>query len=246
MEVNEMRKIIGISILLVTVTLMSFAGSLGTNHRGVLAGEAQEIAGLEREYQFFAMLNYIGFTQEQLEQIITAAEKAKDSILSIESEVKSYLESAVELVKTGDVEKAGKKHEAAMDSAKEVIEVRQTYMDTLKGIITVEQQERFMKHLSTTMSKGMDRAKETVVDSERFKQLPEAAKERLEQMGMALRNSKEKGKFSRAPQMRVQPNVRGMMKQNNYTSFFNMLLIDDNLDLMKEYLDSFALQNPAE
>jgi hypothetical protein len=96
------------------------------------------------------------------------------------------------------------------------------------------------------MSKGMDRAKETVMDSERFKQLPEAAKERLEQMGMVLRNSKEKGKFSRAPQMRVQPNVRGMMKQNNYTSFFNMLLIDDNLDLMKEYLDSFALQNPAE
>lgn len=241
-----MKRIIGISILLVTVTLMSFAGGLGTNQRGMLAGEAQEIAGLEREYQFFAMLNYIGFTSDQLEQIIAAAEKAKDSILYIESEVKTYLEKAVELVKTGDVEKAREKHAEAMETGKEVIEVRQTYLDTLKGIITVEQQERFMQHLSTTMSKGMDRMKEAVVDSERFKQLPEAAKDRLQQMGETVRKVKEQRDSQERPQMTVQPNVRGLVNRNMYANFFNMLLMDDNLDMMKEYLDSAALQNPAE
>ena len=241
-----MKRIIGISILLVTVTLMSFAGGLGTNQRGMLAGEAQEIAGLEREYQFFSMLNYIGFTSDQLEQIITAAEKAKDSILYIESEVKTYLEKAVELVKTGDVEKAREKHAEAMETGKEVIEVRQTYLDTLKGIITVEQQERFMQHLSTTMSKGMDRVKEAVVDSERFKQLPEVAKEKLEQMGETVRKVKEQRDSQERPQMTVQPNVRGLVNRNMYANFFNMLLMDDNLDMMKEYLDSAALQNPAE
>lgn len=241
-----MKRIIGISILLVTVTLMSFAGGLGTNQRGMLAGEAQEIAGLEREYQFFAMLNYIGFTSDQLEQIIAAAEKAKDSILYIESEVKTYLEKAVELVKTGDVEKAREKHAEAMETGKEVIEVRQTYLDTLKGIITVEQQERFMQHLSTTMSKGMDRMKEAVVDSERFKQLPEAAKDKLQQMGETVRKVKEQRDSQERPQMTVQPNVRGLVNRNMYANFFNMLLMDDNLDMMKEYLDSAALQNPAE
>jgi len=241
-----MKRIIGISILLVTVTLMSFAGGLGTNQRGMLAGEAQEIAGLEREYQFFSMLNYIGFTSDQLEQIITAAEKAKDSILYIESEVKTYLEKAVELVKTGDVEKAREKHAEAMETGKEVIEVRQTYLDTLKGIITVEQQERFMQHLSTTMSKGMDRVKEAVVDSERFKQLPEVAKEKLQQMGETVRKVKEQRDSQERPQMTVQPNVRGLVNRNMYANFFNMLLMDDNLDMMKEYLDSAALQNPAE
>ena len=241
-----MKRIIGISILLVTVTLMSFAGGLGTNQRGMLAGEAQEIAGLEREYQFFSMLNYIGFTSDQLEQIITAAEKAKDSILYIESEVKTYLEKAVELVKTGDVEKAREKHAEAMETGKEVIEVRQTYLDTLKGIITVEQQERFIQHLSTTMSKGMDRMKEAVVDSERFKQLPEAAKDKLQQMGETVRKVKEQRDSQERPQMTVQPNVRGLVNRNMYANFFNMLLMDDNLDMMKEYLDSAALQNPAE
>ena len=241
-----MKRIIGISILLVTVTLMSFAGGLGTNQRGMLAGEAQEIAGLEREYQFFSMLNYIGFTSDQLEQIITAAEKAKDSILYIESEVKTYLEKAVELVKTGDIEEAREKHSEAMETGKEVIEVRQTYLDTLKGIITVEQQERFMQHLSTTMSKGMDRMKEAVVDSERFKQLPEAAKDKLQQMGETVRKVKEQRDSQERPQMTVQPNVRGLVNRNMYANFFNMLLMDDNLDMMKEYLDSAALQNPAE
>lgn len=241
-----MKRTIVISILLVTVTLLSFAGGLGNNQKGLLAGEAQEIAGLEKEYQFFSMLNYMGFTSDQLEQIITAAEKAKDSILYIESEVKTYLEKAVELVKTGDVEKARQKHVEAMETRKEVIEVRQAYMDTLKSIITVEQQERFMQHLSTTMSKGMDRMKEAVADSERFKQLPEAAKEKLRQMGETVRKLKEQRDSQERPQMRVQPNVRGLMNRNMYANFFNMLLIDDNLDMMKEYLDSATLQNPAE
>lgn len=241
-----MKRIIGISILLVTVTLMSFAGSMGTNQRGILSGEAQEMAGLEREYQFLSMLNYIGFTQEQLEQIITAAEKAKDYILSIESEVKSYLERAVELVKTGDIEKAREKHEEAMESGREIIEVRQTYMDTLKGIITVEQQEKFMDYLPSTVSKGLDRVKETVVGNERFKQLPDMVKEKLQQMGKTIGNSREQRIAQQNEPMRIQPKVRSMMNQNMYANFFSMLLIDDNLDLMKEYLDSVALQNPVE
>src|SRR6056297_771148 len=182
-----MRKIIGISILLVTVTLMSFAGGLGTNQKGPLAGEAQEIAGLEKEYQFFSMLNHIGFTQDQLDQIIAAAENAKEALLTVESEVKNYLVRAVELIKSGDVEKAREKHEEAMETGKEVLEIRETYTDTLKGIITVDQQEKFMEYLSATMTRGMDRLKERVVDSERIKQLPEMAKEKMQQMGEAIR-----------------------------------------------------------
>ena len=241
-----MRKIIGISILLVTVTLMSFAGGLGTNQKGLLAGEAQEIAGLEKEYQFFSMLNHIGFTQDQLDQIIAAAENAKEALLTVESEVKNYLVRAVELIKSGDAEKAREKHEEAMETGKEVLEIRETYTDTLKGIITVDQQEKFMEYLSATIARSMDRMKERVVDNERVKQLPEVAKEKMQQMGEAIRKVKEQRDSQERPQMKVQPNVRGLMNQNMYTNFFNMLLIDDNLDLMKEYLDSATFQNIAE
>jgi len=241
-----MRKIIGISILLVTVTLMSFAGGFGFNPRGELAEGVGEIASLEKEYQFFSMLNHIGFTQEQLEQIIAAAEKARGSILTIESEVKADLERAVDLIKGKDVEKAKEKHEEAMQTAKEVLEIRQTYMNTLKGIITVEQQEKFMGYLSATMNRGIERMRETVVESERFKQLPEMAKEKMQQMGTAIKNAKEQRNGQKTPQMRVQPNARGMLNQNVHVNFFNMLLMDDNLELMKEYMDSAALQNPAE
>ncbi len=241
-----MRKVFGISILLVTVTLMSFAGGLGFNPRGQLAEGIPEIAGLEKEYQFFSMLNYIGFTQGQLEEIIAAAEKAKESLLIVESEVKNYLLRAVELIKSGDVDKAREKHEEAMETGKEVLEIRETYSDTLKGIITVDQQEKFMDYLSKTMTSGMDRMKERVVESERVKQLPEMAKEKLQKMGETIKRVKEQRDSQERPQMKVQPNVRGLMNQNMYTNFFNMLLFDDNLDLMKEFLDSAALKNPAE
>jgi len=241
-----MKRIIGISILLVTVTLMTFAGGLEKNQRGVMAGDVHEIAGLEMEYQFFSMLNYIGFTQDQLKQIIAAAEKAKDSIVFIESEVKTYLEKAVDLVKTGDVEKAREKHEEAMGSGKEIVEIRQIYLDTLKSIITVDQQEKFMDYLSSTVSKRVDRVKENVLDSRRFKQLPEAAKEKIQQMGQFVGNSREQRNDQGNKPMNNQPNVRNVVNQNIYARFFNMLLIDDNLDMMKEYLESVALQNPAE
>ncbi|MFP4461781.1 MAG: hypothetical protein ACLFQE_06250, partial [Thermotogota bacterium] len=228
-----MKRMIGISILLVMVTLMSFAGGFGFNQKGVMAGEAHEIARLEKEYQFYSLLNAVGFTQGQLEQIIGAAEKARASILSIESDVKAYLERAIELVKAGDVDKAREKHEEAMEAGKEVVVVRQTYMDTLKGIITVEQQEKFMDYLSSTMQTGMERVREHVVDSERFKQLPEVAKEKMQQMGTVVKKVMEQRDSQRAPQMRVQPTARSLMNQNVYTGFFNMLLIENNLDLMK-------------
>ncbi|MFW6263834.1 MAG: hypothetical protein ACOC34_07370 [Thermotogota bacterium] len=235
-----MKRMIGISILLVMVTLMSFAGGFGFNQKGVMAGEAHEIARLEKEYQFYSLLNAVGFTQDQLEQIIGAAEKARASILSIESDVKAYLERAIELVKAGDVDKAREKHEEAMEAGKEVVVVRQTYMDTLKGIITVEQQEKFMDYLSSTMQTGMERVREHVVDSERFKQLPEVAKEKMQQMGTVVKKVMEQRDSQRAPQMRVQPTARSLMNQNVYTGFFNMLLIENNLDLMKDYLDLAA------
>ncbi len=235
-----MKRMIGISILLVMVTLMSFAGGFGFNQKGVMAGEAHEIARLEKEYQFYSLLNAVGFTQGQLEQIIGAAEKARASILSIESDVKAYLERAIELVKAGDVDKAREKHEEAMEAGKEVVVVRQTYMDTLKGIITVEQQEKFMDYLSSTMQTGMERVREHVVDSERFKQLPEVAKEKMQQMGTVVKKVMEQRDSQRAPQMRVQPTARSLMNQNVYTGFFNMLLIENNLDLMKDYLDLAA------
>jgi len=84
------------------------------------------------------------------------------------------------------------------------------------------------------------------VESERFKQLPEMAKEKMQQMGTAIKNAKEQRNGQKTPQMRVQPNARGMLNQNVHVNFFNMLLMDDNLELMKEYMDSAALQNPAE
>src|SRR6056297_118345 len=241
-----MKRIIGISILLVTITLMSFAGEFGPNQRGVLAGEAQEIVGLEREYQFFSMLNELGLTQDQLNQIIGAAQKAKESLLSIETEVKADLERAIELVKAGEVEKARQKHEEAMVSGQEVLAVRETYMDALKAIITVEQQEVFMKHMSTTMKKGMSRMKEAVVDNERFKQLPETVKEKWEQMGKNVGNPREQREIRENAPVRSQPNLRGMVNQTLFTNFFNRLLIDDNLDLMKDYLNSMTGQNSTE
>ncbi len=241
-----MKRIIGISVLLVMVTLMSFAGGLPFNPKGALSEEVQEMAQMERAYQFFSLLNHVGFTQTQLEQVIAAVEKAKNSIASVESEVKGDMEKAVELAKTGDVDKAKEKHDEAIDAGKEVIQIRQTYMDTLKGIITVEQQEKFMEYLSQTMKSAMNRVREQVVENERLNQLPDQAKEKLQQMGRVVNKVQEQRDQQGAFQMRAQPTMRTTVTQNIAARFFNMMLMDENLDLLKQYLETVALQNPAQ
>ena len=241
-----MKRIIGISVLLVMVTLMSFAGGLPFNPKGALSEEVQEMAQMERAYQFFSLLNHVGFTQTQLEQVIAAVEKAKTSIASVESEVKGDMEKAVELAKTGDVDKAKEKHDEAIDAGKEVIQIRQTYMDTLKGIITVEQQEKFMEYLSQTMKSAMNRVREQVVENERLNQLPDQAKEKLQQMGRVVNKVQEQRDQQGAFQMRAQPTMRTTVTQNIAARFFNMMLMDENLDLLKQYLETVALQNPAQ
>lgn len=241
-----MKRIIGISVLLVMVTLMSFAGGLPFNPKGTLSENVQEMAQMEKAYQFFSLLNHVGFTQNQLEQVIAAVEKAKNSIAFVESEVQGDMEKAVELAKTGDMEKAKEKHDEAIDAGKEVIQIRQTYMDTLKGIITVEQQEKFMAFLSQTMKSAMNKVREQVVENERLNQLPDQAKEKLQQMGRVVNKVQEQRDQQGAFQMRVQPTMRTTVTQNIATRFFNMMLMDENLGLLRQYLETVSLQNPAQ
>ena len=241
-----MKRIIGISVLLVMVTLMSFAGGLSFNPKGALSEDVQEMAQMEKAYQFYSLLNHVGFTQTQLEQLITAVEKAKNSISSIESEVQGDMQKAVELAKTGDVQKAKEKHDEAIAAGKEVIQIRQTYMDTLKGIITLEQQEKFVAYLSQTMNNAMDKVREQVVENTRMNRLSDEMKEKMQQMGKVVSQVQEQRNPQRTSQMRAQPTLRTVVTETISNRLFHLLLMDENLDLLKEYLEAVVLQNPAE
>lgn len=255
-----MKKMIVVSVLLVAVTFMSFASGFGVNGKRPLAEGVNEIAGLEKEYHFCSVLSYLGFTSQQFDSIIAAVENTKGSILMLEAEIKSDLQRAVELAKAGEIEKAQAKHNEVTESAKELFQIRNDYMDAIKGIVTVEQQEKMVECFQDKMSQGMQRTG----------QLSDELKERVQQRGTDLRDSRKSNNPMQKPQdtqkkmtkQRQMDNQRSMAVQKQMTlqkqksmlkltnqpfqgnlteKFFQMLLMDENLDLLKEFMDSPAM-----
>jgi len=248
-----MKKTIIVVLLMTAVSLMTFAGGFGLDSKGQLTTDAQEIVQLEKEYQLVSLLNYTGFTKAQLEEIIAAVEETQADIAKLEEDVAEDLADAVELAKAGDSEKAAEAHDTAVEKAQELATIKDEFTTTVKGLITVEQQEKMMQYAMQTAMNGMkqgrdfagkmtdsevqgrngqtaetikNNVKDVIMSSERFQQLPEAMQERAQQFA---------GNLQRGVGNSMQTVRQTTGNRNASTMFFGALLNEDNLEIVKDY-----------
>jgi hypothetical protein len=258
-----MKKTLLVTVVMMAVTLMTFAGGFNFGPKGELAEGAAEIAQLEKEYQLISLLNYTGFSKAQLDEIISVVEETQAELAKVEEDVAEELAEAIELAKAGDTEEAVEKHDAAIDEkGTELAAIKEEFTTTLKGLITVEQQEKMMQYAVKTAMNGMRRSKDfaekmaigtrdeqvqgrngetagpvlenvkkAVMNSERFKQLPEEIREKVQQFAGNIQNNAA----GRNPIQMMQTMKQAAPNVNASTMFFGALLIEDNLEIVKDY-----------
>ena len=82
----------------------------------------------------------------------------------------------------------------------------------------------------------LENVKKAVMNSERFKQLPEEMREKVQQFAGNIQNNAA----GRNPMQMMQTMKQAAPNVNASTLFFGALLIEDNLEIVKDYAAGFT------
>ena len=212
-----MKKNLGISIIMMAVVIVSFAGGLKDVPEGALLRDVAETVKLEKDYQLLSLINHAEFSKEQLEEMANLVDDTKEALGKNKEKAAKDLEEAVELMKAGDIEEANERHDSAFERREEIQETLENYSQSFKEIVTLKQAELMqdyfmqarMKSMKNRIGKlkaprsqqgkvrnpmsgfnpeRMEQIKERAMSQQKLQQFPEKAKEVIREKAGDLRD----------------------------------------------------------
>jgi len=248
-----MKRLIGITMILLLMGMITFAGGMMAKPGGIMMRDNTEMMELERDYRLLSILDYAGFSSEELMEIADLTEKTIDEMETITEKTEKDLKEAVELMKKGNADMAKTVYESIQARREEIPELLKEYGEQFKGILTVQQAERIREYVVDSKLTPRPVARGTLQESaagqSRFgskpvkKQLPQG---RVDKAGKGKRNMPDLEQIPEKAREKLREITgRTMNKDAQKISGFDVsqflmmqLLNEETPDLLREFAQS--------